>query len=167
MAPSQALTSKFPTTTKDLRRRFEEMASEHVKRMGARIKDRREELGLTQKQLADLVGGATDGNQVSKWERGANRPTDARLEKIAEALQVQPAYFHTPPPAGGTGDLMTAFSPERSQLDRIEAKLDAILAHFDLVVPTPSEVADVTEAAVLPPDGRPPQRAPARRTRRN
>jgi transcriptional regulator with XRE-family HTH domain len=166
MAPSQALTSNFPTTTKDLRRRFEEMASEHVKRMGARIKDRREELGLTQRQLADLVGGATDGNQVSKWERGANRPTDARLEKIADALQVEPAYFHTPPPVNGTGDLMTAMNPERGQLDRIENKLDAILAHLGLAA-TPTEVAGVFEAAAQQPAVSRTRSAAAPRTRRS
>lgn len=104
------------------------MASEHVKRMGARIKERREELGMTQRQLADAVGGATDGNQVSKWERGANRPTDARLELIARALHVEPSYFHTPPPTEGTGDLMTALN-SGSQLDRIEAQLHALAKH--------------------------------------
>lgn len=143
------------------------MASEHVKRMGSRMRERREELGMTQRQLADLVGGATDGNQVSKWERGANRPTDPTLEKLAGALQVEVSYFHTSPPANGTGDLMNAFSGEEPQLDRIEAKLDAIVAHFGLTIPTPSEVADAFEAAAPQRAASPPRSATSRRRPRS
>jgi transcriptional regulator with XRE-family HTH domain len=141
------------------------MASEHVKRMGARIKDRREELGMTQRRLADQVGGATDGNQVSKWERGTNRPSDAKLERLAAALEVDPSYFHTPPPLTGTGDLMDAFGVE-TQLDRIESMVSAIVAHLDLKVPTPSEVADETERVMRQLADKSPQDAPAPRKRR-
>jgi transcriptional regulator with XRE-family HTH domain len=141
------------------------MASEHVKRMGARIKDRREELGMTQRQLADQVGGATDGNQVSKWERGSNRPSDAKLERLAVALKVDPSYFHTPPPLRETGDLMGAFDGE-TQLDRIEGMLEALVEHFELRVPTPSEVADETERVMQQLADKRPQAEPAPRRRR-
>lgn len=60
MPTSQVLASKSATTrTLDVRR-FELMAAEHVARMGARIKARREEVGLTQRELAEKIPGKSD-----------------------------------------------------------------------------------------------------------
>jgi transcriptional regulator with XRE-family HTH domain len=51
--------------------------------------------GLTQRQLATLID--TDAFQVSRWERGANRPTDATLVRLAQALDVEFVQFFIDP----------------------------------------------------------------------
>ncbi len=59
--------------------------------VGARIRERRIMLGLTQQQLADLIG-VTD-QQAHKYERGINRVSAGRLFEIAQVLSVPVSYF--------------------------------------------------------------------------
>ena len=54
---------------------------------GKLMKERREELGLTQMQLAVAVG-ASSVTQVSNWERGRVVASVAKLRKLAEVLGV-------------------------------------------------------------------------------
>src|SRR4051812_49565199 len=63
-------------------------ADRHVAR---RIRERRLELGLTQQQLAELVG--VTYQQAHKYEKGDNRVAVGRLYLIARALDVEPAHF--------------------------------------------------------------------------
>lgn len=115
------------------------MALEYVARMGARIRERREELGMTQRELADAIPGKADSNQVSKWERGEHKPGDNNLEHIAKALEVDPSFFMAAKPAAGVAPLLQNLSG--SQLDRIEAKLDELLARTATPSETPEEIA--------------------------
>lgn len=55
------------------------------KRVGKRIKQRREELGLTQEQFAEKLGVAT--NYISTIERGASFPRYEKLVMILNGLQ--------------------------------------------------------------------------------
>ncbi len=59
--------------------------------VGRRLKQRREELGLSQEKLADFLG--ISFQQVQKYERGFNRVGASRLFQIGEALAVPTAYF--------------------------------------------------------------------------
>jgi transcriptional regulator with XRE-family HTH domain len=52
----------------------------------AALRTLRETLGLTQSQLAAMVG--TSGQQVSHWERGRHAMRRDTLNSIAEALGV-------------------------------------------------------------------------------
>lgn len=54
---------------------------------GKLMKERREELGITQMQLAVAVG-ASSVTQVSNWERGRVVASVAKLRKLAEVLGV-------------------------------------------------------------------------------
>lgn len=54
---------------------------------GKLMKGRREELGMTQMQLAVAVG-ASSVTQVSNWERGRVVASVAKLRKLAEVLGV-------------------------------------------------------------------------------
>lgn len=128
------------------------MAREHVARIGTGMRLRREELGLTQRELADLLPGKSDSNQVSKWERGEHRPNDETLEHIALALKVDVSHFHAPAPTGGPADLLGALArnDRDEQLDRIEAKLDAVLATLPGVSPDvlfEREIADAVRSS--------------------
>lgn len=60
--------------------------------VGARIRERRIMLGLTQQQLADLIG--VTYQQAHKYERGINRVSAGRLFEIARVLSVPIGYFY-------------------------------------------------------------------------
>ncbi len=57
-----------------------------------RIRQRRIMLGLTQQQLAELIG--VTYQQAHKYETGINRISAGRLYQIAQALGVDIAYFY-------------------------------------------------------------------------
>ena len=59
--------------------------------VGVRIRERRVLLGLTQLELADLIG--VTYQQAHKYERGINRVSAGRLYDISQALQVSVGYF--------------------------------------------------------------------------
>ena len=59
--------------------------------VGARVRERRIMLGLTQQQLADLIG--VTYQQAHKYERGINRVSAGRLYEIAQVLSVPIGYF--------------------------------------------------------------------------
>jgi transcriptional regulator with XRE-family HTH domain len=60
--------------------------------LGKRLRRRRRLLGMTQQQLADLVG--VRFQQIQKYECGANRISAARLWDLAKALEVPTGYFY-------------------------------------------------------------------------
>jgi transcriptional regulator with XRE-family HTH domain len=59
--------------------------------VGARIRERRVTLGLSQQQLAQLIG--VTYQQAHKYERGLNRISAGRLFQIAQVLGVPVAWF--------------------------------------------------------------------------
>jgi transcriptional regulator with XRE-family HTH domain len=59
--------------------------------VGARMRERRIMLGLTQQQMADLIG--VTYQQAHKYEKGINRVAAGRLFEIAQALGVGVEYF--------------------------------------------------------------------------
>jgi transcriptional regulator with XRE-family HTH domain len=59
--------------------------------VGARMRERRIMLGLTQQQMAELIG--VTYQQAHKYEKGINRIAAGRLFTIAQALGVEVGYF--------------------------------------------------------------------------
>jgi transcriptional regulator with XRE-family HTH domain len=59
--------------------------------VGARMRERRIMMGLTQQQMADLIG--VTYQQAHKYEKGVNRIAAGRLYAIARALGVDIGYF--------------------------------------------------------------------------
>ena len=57
-----------------------------------RIRERRIMLGLTQQQLAEMLG--VSSQQAYKYERGVNRVSAGRLFEVAHALSVPLTYFY-------------------------------------------------------------------------
>lgn len=66
-------------------------SNEIDKFVGRRLKQRRDELGLSQEKLADKLG--ISFQQVQKYERGFNRVGASRLFAIAKELGVTVSYF--------------------------------------------------------------------------
>jgi transcriptional regulator with XRE-family HTH domain len=62
------------------------------KHVGARIRERRKELGVSQERLAEHLG--LTFQQVQKYERGANRVSASKLWEVAQALKVNVQFFY-------------------------------------------------------------------------
>jgi transcriptional regulator with XRE-family HTH domain len=60
-------------------------------RVGARLRLRRNMLGLSQEKLGDAIG--LTFQQVQKYERGANRIGASRLHELSQILNVPIAFF--------------------------------------------------------------------------
>jgi transcriptional regulator with XRE-family HTH domain len=72
-------------------------------RIGAMVKSRRVQLGMSQTDLAGGLG--VTFQQVQKYENGKNRIGSSRMFQIAHSLGVTPAFFFDDPvPASARGD---------------------------------------------------------------
>ncbi len=60
--------------------------------VGRRLRHRRRLVGMTQQQLADVIG--IRFQQIQKYECGANRITASRLFELAGALSIGVQYFY-------------------------------------------------------------------------
>src|SRR5713226_8422115 len=60
--------------------------------IGARIRERRVMLGVSQQQLAEMI--SVTYQQAHKYERGINRVSAGRLFDIARALSAPITYFY-------------------------------------------------------------------------
>jgi transcriptional regulator with XRE-family HTH domain len=72
------------------------------------MRERRIMLGLTQQQMAELIG--VTYQQAHKYEKGINRIAGGRLYQIAQALGVDVSYFYD-----GVGIQGGAFKPTQQQ----------------------------------------------------
>lgn len=61
------------------------------KEIGARVRLRRLQCGMSQEKLAEALG--LTFQQVQKYEKGANRITVSRLDQIAKALDTRVESF--------------------------------------------------------------------------
>lgn len=66
-------------------------ATDTDRHVGIRIRERRIMLGLSQQQLADMIG--VTYQQAHKYERGINRISAGRLFEIAQVLTVPVGFF--------------------------------------------------------------------------
>jgi transcriptional regulator with XRE-family HTH domain len=76
--------------------------------VGMRMRQRRIMLGLTQQQMAELIG--VTYQQAHKYEKGINRIAAGRLSSIARALGVEVGYFFESADADQSG-----FKPSTQQ----------------------------------------------------
>src|SRR5271155_500532 len=81
--------TRVKTMAKPKRGRSTAGIDDHV---GSRIRERRIMLGLTQQQLAEMIG--VTYQQAHKYERGINRVSAGRLFEIARALSAPITYFY-------------------------------------------------------------------------
>ena len=72
--------------------------------IGGRIRERRIMLGLTQQQLAEMIG--VTYQQAHKYERGINRVSAGRLFEVARALSAPITYFYEGIGEEGTRQIM-------------------------------------------------------------
>jgi transcriptional regulator with XRE-family HTH domain len=80
---------------------------DQVENLGARLRERRVELRLTQAELALLVD--VTPNTISMTERGHSIPSLKMLLRLADALEVEPAELL--PGSGGPKKVRTSVQP--------------------------------------------------------
>lgn len=68
-----------------------------VQRLGRNVREQRNRLGLSQEELAFRAG--MKRSYLSDLERGTRNPTVRALERLAEALAVEPAELLKSPPS--------------------------------------------------------------------
>jgi transcriptional regulator with XRE-family HTH domain len=59
--------------------------------LGEQIKKARQEKGITQRQLAEMIGAKH--TSISGWEHGDHKPDADTIELICGALDVSPGYL--------------------------------------------------------------------------
>lgn len=101
--------------------------------VGARLRLRRLELGVSQEKLGEALG--LTFQQVQKYEKGSNRIGASRLYAISRILETPVSYFFEglPDPEDGVGGVQSAPSvdlsalvrtPEAIELNRSFAKIE-------------------------------------------
>ena len=99
--------------------------------VGARLRQRRNLVGMTQSQLSEFVGLTVQ--QIHKYERGTNRISSSRLYEFAKVLAVPVSYFFDEMPSNalsgrpmsdrgrkGFGEAGTPFEKEKDPLIKRE-----------------------------------------------
>ena len=101
---------------------METMPNPDKREVGMRIKQAREQTGLSQAALAKRLGTSTGA--VGQWEIGRARPAASRLQSIANVLNVTTAWL--------TGEIVNDAAPIPARRDEEETgvsiPLDATLA---------------------------------------
>src|ERR1700712_1952404 len=97
--------------------------------LGKRLRRRRRLLGLTQQQLATVVG--VRFQQIQKYECGANRISAARLWSLATALEVPVGYFYDGLSTGAHEDVQEERLQGGEVLARKETQ-DLVRAYYQL-----------------------------------
>lgn len=89
-----------------------------------RIRQRRIMLGLTQQQMAELIG--VTYQQAHKYETAINRISAGRLYQIAQALGVDVAYFYQDVMESGSTAAKTEMLPQQRMLLELARNFAAI-----------------------------------------
>jgi transcriptional regulator with XRE-family HTH domain len=95
----------------------------HDIEVGRRIRIRRLERQMSQTELAVQLG--VTFQQVQKYEKGVNRVGAARLQRIADALEVPISFFFSAPERGSQREAVMPFleSPHAIRLMRAFARI--------------------------------------------
>lgn len=99
---------------------------------GIRLKEKRKEKNMTQKQLADMVGAKH--NSVSDWENGKNKPDPDTIERICEALNISAAYLlpsNRSEAANEVDILYVSMSSGNAAIDDLRKRLHDMIDQMD------------------------------------
>jgi len=113
--------------------------------VGARMRQRRTLLGMSQEKLGTAVG--LTFQQIQKYERGSNRIGSSRLFEFAKVLDVPVSYFVDEMPSNalsgrpmagrgrkGFGEAATPFEQEKDPLIKRET-LELVRAYYKIPDP--------------------------------
>lgn len=140
MSSGQLATRKLSAPHRRMLATVRLMADAHKERVGAAIRERREELDLSVEALAGKIPVAE--KTLRRWEKGESFGHMDNLEKLAEELQTTVDKLMAGPSASGdtngaTPDLGAALNGDQpddlhQQLADLHRKLDRLLDFFGL-----------------------------------
>lgn len=83
------------------------------------IQERRESLGMTQEELAEIMG--VDAMSISRWERGTRFPRGRRLPLLAQTLKCSVSDLYREPSDLVSLDSMLVDTPKplRKQIEAV------------------------------------------------
>jgi transcriptional regulator with XRE-family HTH domain len=103
--------------------------AEEAEKIGERMRERRTELGLTQRECGERMPGSVQASEWSRWERGLHR--SEQLDDVASALETTVADLVAGPLAERTepegNDLLGRLGGKKKDADalsRIESALE-------------------------------------------
>lgn len=122
------------------------------------MRERRQELGLKQREVAERIPGKTESKDVSRWESGHHLPQSDTLGRIADALETtiadlragplaeRPEKGPTPDPlAGGDSAMAETLARINEKLEEVSDQVELLLRKADLDQ-DPEELLDDQEA---------------------
>lgn len=130
LVPTQTARTNVRSANRADSLRLELQMAEEAERIGGRMRERRLELGLTQREVADRIPGSTEGKDISRWEGGHHRPVSDTLDAIATALETDVGDLYAGPVAtrkskGPTPDLLSKLDRQTAQ--SLSERLDEAL----------------------------------------
>lgn len=139
-----------------LRARFERQMADYLADVGRRLRDARlrnrpdlDSIPKASRELQDKYGIGNSEKQYGRWERGESEPRGAKREALAKMLHVRPEDIWGEAPIAPEDEL-------RAQLQRIESKLDDVLAGQRVIR---AELARPSRKASTPRQSAPRKRA--------
>jgi transcriptional regulator with XRE-family HTH domain len=127
---SQELPINVPSKNRASLLRLATRMAEEAELIGGRMAELREQLDLTQREVAEALPGSTQGSDVSRWETGKHRPAQETLPHIAKILKTTVADLHLGPMAKRKpkkdDDLMEALSKSSDLPDAVAAAVEAL-----------------------------------------
>jgi len=112
------------------------------KHLGARIRMRRQQLGISQVTLGEALG--VTFQQVQKYEKGTNRVGGSGLARVAQALQVEVQFFFE-----GAADAGAAAKPESTMDEFMATKDGLIIANAFVQIADPNVRHAIASAIAL------------------
>lgn len=99
--------------------------------IGKKLKERRLELGLTQEELAYMVG-YTSKSTINKIEKDYHDVNQSTLIKLSKALQVSPTYFiECDSPSPQHSDVILEYAKKLSELK--PEQQENVLSYIDFL----------------------------------
>jgi transcriptional regulator with XRE-family HTH domain len=119
--------------------------------VGARMRERRIMLGLTQHHLAKLIG--VTYQQAHKYENGINRMAAGRLYKVAQVLGVDVSYFFE---GLQGGEAFRVTPQQRMLLELAKNFVTATRAHQQVICSLARTLSDPNQEAAGQGNEQPP-----------
>jgi transcriptional regulator with XRE-family HTH domain len=121
--------------------------------LGDLIRERRQELGLTQEELAERMGGSASQAEISRLERGSvSLPRRARLDALAAALEISTGVLlmqsgWLSQEEGDDADATSEGSPQSDTADLMTTLAE--MEHIRTILLTAVERVSFLEKAIL------------------
>lgn len=148
---SQVLPSNVPSKNRVELLRLATRMAEEAELIGGRMAELREQLGLTQREVAELLPGSTQGSDVSRWETGKHRPAQETLPHIAKALKTTVADLHLGPLAkrktpkklkNGDNPFSELGAKDSADLAELREEIAGFAGQFAAVLPLLEQLAE-------------------------